>query len=1147
MRILNISFKNINSLKGEGRIDFDRGPIADSGVFAITGPNGSGKSSILDVITLGLYGETFRFDKPAAHVMTKQTHECYAQVEFALGDEKFRSYWEVKTDTSMTPPIPALPNMKLFRVSGEEELLADTPNQVRVRIAELTGMDFHRFGQSVVLSQGNFAAFLNALDSERMDILEKICGANLYNDYRRQTEERFTESKTRLTELQQDIAGLPILEESALEAAIHDLQDFKDQVAEFQQQRQVIDHDLITVQNVAALQEKQTQLRRKRQDLLVQIAHAQNNLERIANAQDALAFRGEITLLDKKHSEIEENQRTLDSYRKELEQLQAQLGSEVGATPPPLPNKNLAEQKQIVDSLKLTLSELKLELPRQRELAQSIRQQISNNQASLTELDAWLTTHQSDAMLVDNFPDVVRLRNVRNELIELGKKKKSNANWIRDTENSLKKNKAALEDTQTDLAEVKSQIEKDNATLDQIAQGKSFDELKELQQEQQSRVSDLQEMFALASVTAKLTSKGWFSWLGIKKQSDIPPDITQLQSRLAELSEELSREQNIIKVLEQALRNEALIKKMTADRTKLVDGQPCYLCGSTTHPYALKPPVFTDAKKALVDQRGKIQNLKARVDQATAELKSAQKFDSKQSEKQQRLHQMHSQWTTLANRLNIAHERLEIGDISKQKQRLAEEIEELNKINDLVKRHAQLQRGVAKMKAEVESKQASLKTLSKTVEALTAKWDSRPQDLDDTEKLFAERSAEESNLTEKLKVQLSTLGEKLPGRGKENALFDRLNSRRQDYQVYLLRQQGLQKEITTLNEKLLNCESKINDFQHQTTEKLESLSREEQLTLHLAVIEKQKLISEKEQQLRILQIELRTITQTLDEKIANTSFESVDALRSLLHLVDQEPQIRQQLDDLRASLAHADEQLQSCSSELETGQAATTELSLDDIQRSLSDIDGKIDIAEQEIKTLENKISKQQQYRERLQGLQAKQDEQQQLFEQAEADLKLIDGDPAGFRKHIQELMVDKLLSKTNEFLEKLSGRYYVRSTPSKLGLALEIEDTQQQNIRRLPQTLSGGESFLVGLALALAMADIANNGKAIDSLFLDEGFGNLDADSLYLAMTTLENLRTHGKTVGIISHVEGVKKRIKTQIAFSKKADGLSELTLVA
>jgi DNA repair protein SbcC/Rad50 len=184
MRILNIFFKNINSLEGEGRVYFDQGPIADSGVFAITGPNGSGKSSILDVITLGLYGETFRFDKPAAHVMTKQTRECFAKVEFALGDDKFRSSWEVKYNDSLPEVTPLLAKMTLTRINGQEETLAESPNQVRNRMAELTGMDFHKFSKSIMLPQGDFAAFLLALDSERMDILEKISGADLYNDHR---------------------------------------------------------------------------------------------------------------------------------------------------------------------------------------------------------------------------------------------------------------------------------------------------------------------------------------------------------------------------------------------------------------------------------------------------------------------------------------------------------------------------------------------------------------------------------------------------------------------------------------------------------------------------------------------------------------------------------------------------------------------------------------------------------------------------------------------------------------------------------------------------------------------------------------------------------------------------------------------------
>ena len=164
------------------------------------------------------------------------------------------------------------------------------------------------------------------------------------------------------------------------------------------------------------------------------------------------------------------------------------------------------------------------------------------------------------------------------------------------------------------------------------------------------------------------------------------------------------------------------------------------------------------------------------------------------------------------------------------------------------------------------------------------------------------------------------------------------------------------------------------------------------------------------------------------------------------------------------------------------------------------------------------------------------------------SDIQLIeDNNGVHFRRKVQNVMADKLLSQTNQVLEKISGRYYIRKGESEHGLALEIEDTKQHNVRRLPKTLSGGEGFVVSLALALGLAEMATNKYAVNSLFLDEGFGNLDAESLYLAMTTLESLKTHGKLVGVISHVEGVQKRIKTQIEMIKKPNGLSALKMVS
>ena len=173
MRILNIHFKNINSLEGESRINFEQSPFSDTGVFAITGPNGSGKSSILDVITLGLYGETFRFNRPAGHVMTKHTTESFSEIEFALGGEKYKSSWHVQRATGNPESELMPPEMQLIRLK-DGEVLANTHHDVCARMTEITGMNFRNFTRSIMLAQGDFTAFLNALDSERMDILEKI-------------------------------------------------------------------------------------------------------------------------------------------------------------------------------------------------------------------------------------------------------------------------------------------------------------------------------------------------------------------------------------------------------------------------------------------------------------------------------------------------------------------------------------------------------------------------------------------------------------------------------------------------------------------------------------------------------------------------------------------------------------------------------------------------------------------------------------------------------------------------------------------------------------------------------------------------------------------------------------------------------------
>ena len=121
-----------------------------------------------------------------------------------------------------------------------------------------------------------------------------------------------------------------------------------------------------------------------------------------------------------------------------------------------------------------------------------------------------------------------------------------------------------------------------------------------------------------------------------------------------------------------------------------------------------------------------------------------------------------------------------------------------------------------------------------------------------------------------------------------------------------------------------------------------------------------------------------------------------------------------------------------------------------------------------------------------------------------------------------------------NRHLARLHGRYLLRRRPTG-ELDLDIVDAWQGEVARDTRTLSGGESFLVSLALALSLSDLVSNKTSIDSLFLDEGFGTLDGDTLDIALDALDTLNASGKMIGVISHVESLKERISAQIRVEK------------
>ncbi|MCX6850512.1 MAG: AAA family ATPase [Verrucomicrobia bacterium] len=182
MRLLAVRLQNLNSLSGTHEVRFDAVPLSAAGVFLITGPTGAGKSTLLDAMTLALYGRAARYGNDRAdEMMSRHTAECLAEVDFETGGEKLRAIWRLrrargKADGKLQPVERRLAN------ATTGEILAEKAAEMDRIIEEKTGLDVHRFLRSVLLAQGQFAAFLKAKPNERAELLEKITGTEIYSD-----------------------------------------------------------------------------------------------------------------------------------------------------------------------------------------------------------------------------------------------------------------------------------------------------------------------------------------------------------------------------------------------------------------------------------------------------------------------------------------------------------------------------------------------------------------------------------------------------------------------------------------------------------------------------------------------------------------------------------------------------------------------------------------------------------------------------------------------------------------------------------------------------------------------------------------------------------------------------------------------------
>ena len=1140
MKILNVYYNNINSLAGENRIDFDKAPIADAGVFAITGPNGSGKTSILDAISLALYGETFRFNKPAANVMTKNTAVSFAQVEFIVSGEKYRSSWQVKRQDAAPENKVMAAQMQLIHINGEDQVIEREAHKVLAFNTKLTGMDFRRFSRSIMLAQGDFAAFLNALDTERLDILERIINDDIYADYKQQIHALTEQGEQKLANLRERLAEVDMMTDTQLEAVKLDLADQKLTFSEFKQENIGLLQLQAGLQDLQKLEHNIEQLERTQSEDQQGVVKAQADLVTIANSADVFEFQPGLDSVAEKKVLIGQVQQQQTNNHKELQQIQAKLAAkEVNEQNlSTLPRQDTALVQQKVADLKAQAGQIKIDRGVEAELLNSIEIRLPENEKTLSVVDTWLSGRKKDHILIENMPELGRLKNLRNRSIDIQKQLKIFNKAYKSSSSTSSKNLKRLATAEKEIASGKKSLMKLGSELEFIADGHSLEEVVALHADQLERVADFVELSNLAKVHHRFVKKG-FS----RRYEHF--DKAQLDKQLDAKNNQIESAQNIQQILEKAVYREQLTIKLGEDRKKLEYDTPCPLCGSLEHPYTEKSPVVYDSRKALTDQSATVKSLQNEAKKITQQLNAHTNIKDKNAEHAERINRVQAEWLTLCARLNAVRPGFDINSFGDMRSRTKHEKQDLTEIVALIKRYRAKKKDLAKLDVWVIKKQNNLESIKTKQKKLDDSGQGRPQEIVNLEAELVKCMQEESTLSKLISTLLAELGEKLPGAGKEDGLYDVLSKRRQDYQTYSFRQKSLADNIAQIKTKVTAC----NEVLHSQDQKIQALlvqiSEQEIAQLYFSKLDLQTQLAGLEKTIAQLELEINQKLSALQVQLQQSNYQSLANVQQLIDLCVRKDEIQTLLESLQENLGQYPAEIEALNKQLVAERVhISTEETLEDVVILLRDKHVQMEIALQEVATLEKNMQKHQQLHQENEQLIQDIEQQQVSVQQMQEQRQQIDAEPENiFRRRVQVAVAEKLLILTNRFLDKINGRYHVASVPSDRGLAIEIIDSKQNNSKRAVKSLSGGETFVVSLAMALGLSEIANNGRAIDSLFIDEGFGNLDAETLYTVVTTLESLKAHGKTVGIISHVQGIKDHIKAQIELIKEPNGLSRI----
>ena len=1126
MKFLQLEILNLASLDKQGGevINFEEGALGESTIFSIVGPTGSGKSTLLDAICLALYNRAPRYPRKkgdknqnieifgeadanennrlaptdSRNILTRGKKEGYSKLTFLANNGSiYRAEWHVRFQRVRYENAKT----SLYKITRNGEQLTEEIVDWN-ELPNIIGLDYDQFLRTVLIAQGSFANFLTAKENERYELLEKLIGC----------EETYTNIATEIKKAKdkavdaynQMAASVEAVKQNLLND--EELAQLQEEITLLEKAEKELDSQLKAIsENLQWYEENDKQTK--------QIAIYQADMEQAANAiKDIQAQIIRLQL----HDEVQPAVNLLQEVERQIQSIHNQ-------------EEEILKSEAAIKSKEVGITESEHTLSYLKEVVNKAQEQLEKAMPVIAEARALKTKMEAAMPNLKEKKEALEL--AQKENLTAQKDVEENARNIQKWEAETEKANLALKTTKEEIAKQKQVLHEATQAAEQAWEternktaGQNIEELQNHKSAAEKKLQDVQQAIKVVAHLDTATTE--------KQKNE--ERILVLGKRNAEIDEALGK--LTIEALTQetlTLRNAYTLmvsEKWEIHRANLTEGKPCPLCGSTTHPYHTDNRQFEEATtelsqllKAKEDllklQQKQEKDLSGERKQNDGEVQTLQKQQEKLSGE---IATYEEEWKALiAQYPKIPKEEAELKSLLPIYEDKAKDatgkLSLFNKIQKEIERLTQLKDKAVKDEAAYESKASTiLNNAQESTSTCTTK--------------LAEHKALTTNLISQ---------EKNKKEAYEKALQAWNNTKKEMEEWQAQYQQILNGEEPDAAEQRLTAAkdeaTKAADDQNENINKLKAELANSKGS-HQTMLSQNKTMKENLQtKEKELDFWIEEYNKQLEEKSIEPPFIDRNTIREMLHSAEDWNAIRREKDEKEKAVASTTALYQNAEKahqqhlEHQPAQARDALLAIQQEYQERSQrneliaANARMQNHQEAVKQLGDKA-------EALQLVTQEKDDWTAITDAIGADGKTL-------RKIAQCYTLSFLITHANQEIRKFNSRYELQQVKHSLGIRV-IDHDRADDIRDTT-SLSGGETFIVSLGLALGLSALSSRNISFENLFIDEGFGTLDPDTLATVIDSLAMLQSsQGKKVGVISHTDTMSERITTQIRIIKNGN---------